>query len=543
MKKARLGLSATLVFCLLLTLISAAIVPNVMAQKLASTITPGTEFPIKNYTDTINGSIGTSSGTLPATIDPWKAEIYKDGAWISTNKGEYNGEYTYLFDSGINYYYPGAAFYSNQTATASCGVLGPGRDGKNAAWAFTVPQDGEYTFSHWSDSTSVAYELTQNFQMMSGDATTEEVGVRITVDGAKVWPASDEWTIVKKGAPVVVPNIPNLILNQGQVLRVEATYSKATNIDYTSRIYAGGHMTYNGPIPLDTEAPIFKAGNITMTAETGVTMALTWPGATDNRTTESLMSYKVFSSKQTFEQGTVPTAGGIAAPNKTSVTLTGLETGTNYYIAVVATDAAGNSTVITGGPFKTSDAAKDVAVYESYGYMDDIQKLVDEKNQAGVDINKMASASPWKAQVQISNVWTSLTTADRFSEYIYAHMTAPNTWGDNYPGLCFYAPKTVITGRNLSALMPSYNASNFKSNASLAFIAPTAGTYTFSHSSDAASAGYDSTQYFRTFDSAAKDQKHGVRITINDKQIWPVVADKDTLSYELQDGLGGYPWI
>lgn len=101
-----------------------------------------------------------------------------------------------------------------------------------------------------------------------------------------------------------------------------------------------------------------------------------WPQATDNKTAQNNLTYKVFYAASAIES--LDGLTGVAAPGKTSLTLSGLEGSTDYYVAVAAYDAAGNYVLLAGGPFRTQDPPpKNLAEYEVYDYFDAIQAKLD----------------------------------------------------------------------------------------------------------------------------------------------------------------------
>ena len=122
------------------------------------------------------------------------------------------------------------------------------------ALAFTVPASGYYEFGPTPDAQSQWPEETRNFKLIADDAAkgneAQQTGVRITVDDVKIWPADQEYAVVKTGSNVAVPELENLALTAGQVLRVEARGLTVTRPEFpwAQKISASGQMTFRRPL-------------------------------------------------------------------------------------------------------------------------------------------------------------------------------------------------------------------------------------------------------------------------------------------------------
>ena len=429
-----------------------------------------------------------------------------------------------------------------------------------AAWAFTAPTAGIYEFAHSPDEDSAAYAETQFFMVRGG---SHKVGVRITIDGAAIWPKADDasltlndgWAEVTNAKPVAIPALSDLEMSAGQVLRVECRALTAEPVTggqpWLFNTAVSANMTYVKPIPPDDVAPEFPADAAVSNnadAATDTTLTLSWPQATDNKTAQNNLTYKVFYAASAIES--LDGLTGVAAPGKTSLTLSGLEGSTDYYVAVAAYDAAGNYVLLAGGPFRTQDPPpKNLAEYEVYDYFDAIQAKLDALPSAqpqNEDIAALESASPWRVQLQKDGVWSYVTKATRADDYLYIK-TPDIDWGGNFPGASFYAPKKEknIERYYLSQLMPvnPVDAVNpdFKVNAAMVFTAPKAGIYTFRRGSDDKSQSYAMTQYFRSCDGGGGDQEMGVRITVGGATIWPKAEDAEEGGFTIKEGWAVIP--
>lgn len=182
---------------------------------------------------------------------------------------------------------------------------------------------------------------------------SHKVGVRITIDGAAIWPKADDasltlndgWAEVTNAKPVAIPALSDLEMSAGQVLRVECRALTAEPVTggrpWLFNTAVSANMTYVKPIPPDDVAPEFPADAAVSNnadAATDTTLTLSWPQATDNKTAQNNLTYKVFYAASAIES--LDGLTGVAAPGKTSLTLSGLEGSTDYYVAVAAYDAA-----------------------------------------------------------------------------------------------------------------------------------------------------------------------------------------------------------
>ncbi len=102
------------------------------------------------------------------------------------------------------------------------------------AYCFTAPESGTYGFGpSVGDEQFAMYDL----------KTTQQCGVRITVNNMQYWPnthytgaVSGNWAVITKDAPVDIPKLMNVGLQKGDVLRVEFAALSEAEFAYYNRI-------------------------------------------------------------------------------------------------------------------------------------------------------------------------------------------------------------------------------------------------------------------------------------------------------------------
>ncbi len=592
MKRLRKSISIASIVCLLMSLATFLGVPGVQAapRRAAAKVAveAGTQYKLSDYRDALDAlsrNAGEAGTAIVDVTSQWQGQVKKKDAteWTTVSKVKYApSQYVYAWIDGYEWggCYPGVSMYApTEEPKKDLTLLFPLKTDNGAfddwaAWAFTAPAPGVYKFSQSPIDDSASASETGSF-MVRNDVE-HKVGIRITIDGSPIWPQeadaekgitiNEGWAEVTHDAPVDIPDLPDLEMNEGQVLRVECRAYTEEHVPVGDEALTGGpwlfsttasaNMTYTGPIPPDEVAPEFPAdAAITNNADaaTDTTLSLTWPAATDNKTAANNMTYKVFYSTEAIES--IDGMEGVTAPDKTSMTLSGLEGSTEYYVAVAAYDMAGNYVLLKAGPFRTQDPPpKNVAEYEVYDYFDDVREyLFAQASMTNVDISALESESPWRVQLLQDKgaetgdwITANLTTFDAPSGYIYLKNPTYD-WGGNFPGVNFYSPKDMPEdGRYfLSQLMPvnpvdSVNP-DYKIYAAMTFSAPKAGIYTFRSADEDRAQSFEITPYFRSIDGGGGDQELGVRITLNGKTIWPTEAAAEEGGFEMQDGWAVLP--
>ena len=226
---------------------------------LAAAVEPGEVFGLKDYIVQARSAAGTADRgylTFDSIASPWSSQVRLNDAWSTLRDSHFENGYLYLYVDG-NWWYPGVAFYAEPETDKVLFYLEPLKDAGHdqiAALAFTVPASGYYEFGPTPDAQSQWPEETRNFKLIADDAAkgneAQQTGVRITVDDVKIWPADQEYAVVKTGSNVAVPELENLALTAGQVLRVEARGLTVTRPEFpwAQKISASGQMTFRRPL-------------------------------------------------------------------------------------------------------------------------------------------------------------------------------------------------------------------------------------------------------------------------------------------------------
>ncbi len=213
-----------------------------------------------------DAEIARTAGTSIQSGSPWSFEAKPAGGawqeWLNKNDHNTANNYTYWFND-MNYWgmYPGVAYHypSDQTGRYMLNIISPvhmsAKDFKvDAAYAFTAPIAGSYTFGKGNQDKVVSFDLANYFsQHDAGEAL--DFGVRITLNGATVWNGDsaaekrDGFAVFgTKSANVQrieVPTLSGIQMSEGDVLRVEFTVFTAATIEYCQRINGTVSMTLN----------------------------------------------------------------------------------------------------------------------------------------------------------------------------------------------------------------------------------------------------------------------------------------------------------
>lgn len=142
-------------------------------------------------------------------------------------------------------------------------------------------------------------------------------------------------------------------MKAGEVLRVESKVFTQGEMPWFQKITACVAMDLNAELGPDTQAPVFSSGVLEKASASGTSLTLKWPAAADDQTAANGIKYTVFVGKEAITADSLPTEGGVTVTGETTAILGDLTAATDYYAAVVAEDAAGNKSVLSGGPFAT----------------------------------------------------------------------------------------------------------------------------------------------------------------------------------------------
>ncbi len=253
----RKPLALVLALALLVGSLTAGIVPTVSADG------EPVAYPILDFTKQLYEDItvtGDNWPVLPAetmTATPWSTQYNSNGSgWQTmTTGGWFNANF---YTTQTTWWYPGVAVYggTDQSAVPQSTVLQflptrsvtQGRQ-EDVCIAFTAPESGYYTFSRISDleNEGAGGNMSTHFQNYAGGDKIG--GVRITVNGNKIWPKGEgnDWCEVGASldpAMTEIPTIENIPMNAGDVLRVETTcLSEESNYAGDVAITASVEMT------------------------------------------------------------------------------------------------------------------------------------------------------------------------------------------------------------------------------------------------------------------------------------------------------------
>jgi hypothetical protein len=485
---------------------------------------PNTSFSSVALADKIIGEIQTDYETkeLVDVYLPWYP------SFSSASGGFYNNA-----TKGTLYnYWGGIALYKDSLeqsvwidkAVAKKGVFwlvpNSGADYRNgakntASLTFKAPDDGLYTFG----PDSVEQNFTNTKNSWTDYTKPSKAGVRIMLNGFKIWPADKEWAEFDDNTTTIpMPTIENCRLLKGELLRVEAVSIETSPFGARSTaITASAKMTYKGKIPLDLKAPVFESVPITSVKDI-YSIGVTFPTATDNNTVKERITYSVYISNSPFTD-TIPSeepifyfvgGTGVLASNVSK-----LYPDTSYYFAIVAKDESNNFSILKSEPVKTLKLPKNTK-FSSKDYRDRViaEASVKTAGQVGfVDIN--LSSYGWKSQVYYLSSWHDANMVKSLLPRGYA--LSNSKWATEVIGVW-----TDSKEDNDLLIVPCTDKdyrSVLNNAAALTFVAPVEGAYKFGPSSSGLSKFINTD---RTNPNSAKPGvKVGLRITINDEKIWP----------------------
>lgn len=236
-------------------LLSAGVVPQTAADVV---IKPETEFSMLEFTKQVRAgmvSVGGDEYTLPDGVitSPWSAQIGNDAGWTTLTSVQDNGDKYYNLhgDAGR---FPHISFYDNEDTNTTTAMLTPVKSGDRddrVAWVFTAPADGYYEFSKLPPANSAWGDRTENFMKIHDN--DQQVGIRITHNGLKIWPDDADWQIITSDNPVPVPTLYNIDMSAGDTLRVEACGLTEQVFEGDQAVSATAHMRYVSARPVEVD--------------------------------------------------------------------------------------------------------------------------------------------------------------------------------------------------------------------------------------------------------------------------------------------------
>lgn len=307
---------------------------------------------------------------------PWTAQVLdSDGVWKNLNRATRLEDLIYCNISTPQWagYYPGMSFLAPQKASVNrcLARLNPCKAAATVsanfdytvAYSFTAPYAGKYTFEKGNSEFAYNEMFDGKFAIADSGSANLTLGVRITLNDEVIWPLEntecnkqDGWaTICGHGKPsgsIPIPTISNIKMIAGDQLRVEARAFDATeNAPWLQQVSANVRMIINEKT-IDKDPPVFNSTEIKQTAKTTTSMTISWPLASDVLSNDSSIQYKLYYDTNPIAEERISSLDGLNVRGG-SQRLTLLESDTDYYIAIVATDISGNSAMIVGGPFRT----------------------------------------------------------------------------------------------------------------------------------------------------------------------------------------------
>ncbi len=335
-----------------------------------------TVYELYDYFDEISSQIqyDQQKVTIKETKSPWVAQYY-DNVWVNLNRATRLGDLIYCNVTTPNWggYYPGISFLSPLTATLKYQLarLNPAKTAPSVntnfdydtAFAFTAPYAGKYTLEKGLSEFASSATFDGKFAVADGASKDMTIGVRITLNGESIWPLENtDCTMVDGYATVIgfgtdtgsveIPTIKNIPMIAGDVLRVEArAFDGSINTPWYQQVSANVRMILEEKT-IDSEPPVFSEGAITSSAATLTSLTVNWPLAEDALSNAESIKYQLYYDEKSVTEETMSELEPLSVRgNSQRITL--LESGKEYYVAIVATDIAGNSAMITGGPFTT----------------------------------------------------------------------------------------------------------------------------------------------------------------------------------------------
>ena len=333
-------------------------------------------FEVYDYLDEIARQIQYDQQkiSIKPTSSPWVAQ-YRDSTWINLTRATRLSDLIYCNVDSPNWggYYPGISYISPMMTTLQrCHArLNPAKAAAatnanfdyDAGFAFVAPYAGKYTFEKGNSEFAYSAIFDGKFAVADGASRDLNLGVRITVNDETVWPLEntdctqmDGYAVIRgygtDAGSVDIPTLKNIPMIAGDVLRVEAHAFDGSVADpWQQQVSANVRMVLESKT-VDTEPPVFSNGSIKSTAATQTSITVSWPLATDALSNAQSIVYKLYYDEQPIDTNALDSLESISVKG-TSQRITLLETGKEYYFALVATDIAGNSSFLTSGPFKT----------------------------------------------------------------------------------------------------------------------------------------------------------------------------------------------
>ena len=487
---------------------------------LTANIDAGSEFPAGDYAREILAEAAGAAGTwsrLAGGYFPWEAQLFT-GTWNTVTR---------LRES-----YENANYLSVSESLENCVGVHQGTPGlfwlipmnivpeNYVGLAFTAPAEGLYTFG--ADRAAAAIKNTTDAYPADNDGA--KAGVRITVDGVRIWPQEADWYALEPGESVDIPTLKGLLLKKGQVLRIEGkTWDAVLGKDRRIALSLSAKMLYQGEVPPDTAAPVFGDGGITVKDTDCFSAVIGFPAAADEVSPAANLRYDIYLSKKAFGTG-IPS--GI--PNATlrgrtgsvlSAKLTGLEQDTAYHAAVVVRDDAGNAAVLTGGPFSTQRVTAGMT-FTGRQLAGQIADEVGTEEWSSL----IGGYAPWKAQLHKYGVWRDIDRVRQEFAGAYITVNSEALDMDQHIGV----ERSPLGVFRLSPYC-GYTDHLGKSTVALTFTAPVDGVYAFGPDDIDTPDAQKFTNYKNKEFDRADGSRAGIRITKNDGVVWPQTGDWYTL--------------
>lgn len=284
MKTAKRSIASLLVMVLLMGLF--AVLP---AATVSAETAVGTTYELYDYFKVLKDDFDNGTSTENGT--PWSLQYKKNGGeWkdsFNTSSRSVDGaNWIYRYDNTATFgygtdapwggYAPGFAFeyqadYTSGRYQRALAIPTNSKwDAEDIAWrydvayAFTAPQGGYYSIGKADQDLVISWDDANYFAQWSKDEQLD-FGVRITVDGNPVWPASDYayyqdgWAVFGSNSAatdkIEVPSVENIRVEEGSVLRVELTSLTGGGAPYTQRLKGMFSVKYAKPLPVQAELP------------------------------------------------------------------------------------------------------------------------------------------------------------------------------------------------------------------------------------------------------------------------------------------------
>ncbi|MBR7070603.1 MAG: hypothetical protein IKI29_00300 [Clostridia bacterium] len=218
------------------------------------------------------------SGGEITSASPWRVEVQPaGGVWESVGTTfSRDADWTYLFGGVKNWgSYPGVSFYypSNISGRYMINLITPTYSANsteytnNMAYSFTAPSNGSYNFGKCDQNKTVAFDTTNYFGQYSKDELLD-FGVRITKNNQIIWNGAsgaekrDGYAVFgNKNAQrdkIEVPEISGIVMNEGDILRVEFTvFTPCDSNPWAQRVTGTPEMELSSLSTTPTNFPVF----------------------------------------------------------------------------------------------------------------------------------------------------------------------------------------------------------------------------------------------------------------------------------------------